>query len=76
MKSLFLKWLLASGLLGAGSLASILGLSSLTGNSSSGSGSGYSQVPELSLTGAGLAVVLLTGTALLIAEKRRKAVPA
>jgi hypothetical protein len=74
--SALLKWILGSGLLGAGSLASLLAVAGIGSGSSGTSGGNYSGVPELSLGSAGLAVVLLSGTALLLAEKRRKAVQA
>lgn len=77
--ALFFKWLVGSGLLGAGTLASIWAVvnAAAAGSSSSGGGGGsYAQVPELSLGSAGLAAVLLAGTAVLLAEQRRKAVRA
>jgi hypothetical protein len=71
-----LKWILGGGLLGAGSLASILAIAGVGPGSSSSGGGSYSGVPELSLGSAGLAVVLLAGTALFLAERRRKAAQA
>jgi hypothetical protein len=71
-----LKLVLGGGLFSVGTLASLWAAAG-TGSGSLGRGVGSAaQVPELSLGSAGLAAVLLGGTALLLAEKQRKAVRA